>query len=504
MDTFQYIKDMLWAIRTELLSYRVWVALGFAAVLICIGVVAVNWPKNYVSSATIVKDVTNVIEPLLRGAAEVADIDKKENVSNIVYSRPMLEEVLRRVNPDFEQWTPEELALRLMLLRSGLSVQDIRGTNLTRLTYRSPDPDVAYHTLTAVVDTFIENRMQDKQKKSHEAHDFISKQVDQYKRRLVAAEEKLKDFKASSVDETELSVKERMSDLAREIQELEISIDEARQRISSTRSELRKESENVSLRKKASALEGRRAELVEQLDELRLVYQDSYPDIVTLKLQIAEVDTSMEILAEELGWKAGQVSELPLLEELRKQLSAAEVDLETRKRRKAALEKLLAEERILADTVVGNQAELAERMRDYDVTKKLYEEMLRRKENAKLTLALNDEGQGETYKVAESPIYPLAAEGIRALYIFLAAPILAFAAPIGLISVMVVLDPRIRSVSVLNQKLPEDMALLAKIPHRSTSLGQKLLRKDIFLLLLFAMTLMGGYVYSYVRFQNIL
>lgn len=504
MDTLQYIKDVLWAIRTELLNFRVWVALSFATVLIVVGALAVNWPKYYESSATILKDVTNVIEPLLRGAAQVSDIDKNEKVSDIIMSRPLLEEVLKRVHTDYDSWTPEVLALHLEQISAGLDVSPIRGTNLTRISYRSTTPDDAYHTVSAVVDAFIEDRMEDKQKKSYEAHDFISKQVEQYKRRLLTAEEKLKEFKANSVDDTEESVKERMTELSREIQELEISIDEATERVSSIRRELREESANVNLRKKAAVLEARRSELADQLDQLRLIYQDSYPDIVTIKVQIEEADSALAEITSDPKWKGGQSSEVPLMEELRKQMSAAEVDLETRKRRLGALKKLLVGERSLSDEVAAHQAELTERTRDYDVTKNLYEEMLRRKENAKLTLALNDEGQGESYRVAESPSYPLNSNGLRALHIFIAAPILAFGAPIGFICMLVLFDPRFRSVTVLSQKIPEDLALLAKIPHRSNPLSTRLLRKDILFLSVFAILLMGGYAYSFYRFEHVL
>src|SRR5690606_10382249 len=133
-----------------------------------------------------------------------------------------------------------------------------------------------------------------------------------------------------------------------------------------------------------------------------------------------------------------------------------------------------------------------------------YEEMLARRENANITLALNDEGQGESYKVLEPPTYPLKPAGIPAILVFLAAPVVALAAPVGLAVAFVILDPRLRSVALLSQKLPEGVPLLGVVPHRGTPLAARLLRKDIILLTLLAIILMVIYGYTFYTFKTLL
>src|SRR5690606_19078305 len=171
--------------------------------------------------------------------------------------------------------------------------------------------------------------------------------------------------------------------LAAEIQNLRMAIQESEEKIRTTRTQLTEESQNVTQRARLRTLTERKRALVEQLDQLRLTYQDSYPDIVALKNQIFEIEQQIDGYRSEYSI-SGQVSELPLLEELRKQLSTAEVDLKTQKRRMVSLEELLAKEYHVAERVAANQAELMDLTRDYDVTKKVYEEMLARKENANI------------------------------------------------------------------------------------------------------------------------
>lgn len=506
MDGLQFIKDIVVALKYELIRFRGFVAAVFAVVFLMILLLAINWPKMYSSSASIRRDVTSVIEPLLRGAAEMSDATKDDKVPQIINSRRILERVLYRVNPAAENYPPEQKEMAIANLRHSLTVQtSSRDRSVTELSFLASDPETAYTNLSAIVDVFIDDRAAAKQKESYDAHSFISEQVVRYKKRLEEAELRLKEFKSRSVDATEDSVARRISDLTAEIQNLKIAINESEVKIRTTEVQLASETTNLSVRGKLEELRERRDSQTEELDRLRLIYQDSYPDVVALRSQVFELDQRINDLATSSGWSGSDDnSELPLYEELRKQLSTAQVELKTQRRRLAALEDLLAQERELSDEVATNQAELMDLTRDYNVTKKVYEEMLSRKENANLTLALNDEGQGASYKLQEPPVYPLEPAGIPALYIFLVAPVAALAFPMGLVLLYVLYDPRIRSVTRLQAKLPEGVPLLSYVPHRGTSLATRLLRKDMLLLVMLALILLGVYVYTFITFRDVL
>lgn len=504
MDAIQYVKDIFTSLKRELIRYRAAAAALFTVLFLAVLYVALNWPKYYVSEAMIIKDVTNVIEPLLRGTAQVTEVNKNETIQDLILSRRLMDRVMARVNPDVAKMTPDQLEVEFLRLRRNLQVSpEPTNRNITVLSFISSDADEAYETLKAVVSVFVEDRTAEKQKVTYAAHNFISEQVVKYKKRLEKAEEKLKDFRSRNVDASEQVVKDRIAGLAAEIQNLKIAIQESEEKIRTTRTQLQEESQSVNQRTRLKSLTERKEALSEQLDQLRLTYQDSYPDIIAIKNQIFELEQSIDEYRSAYSI-SGQVSELPLLEELRKQLSTAEVDLRTQKRRIVSLEELLEQEYKVAERVAANQAELMDLTRDYDVTKKVYEEMLARKENANITLALNDEGQGESYKVLEPPTYPLQPAGVPAILIFLAAPVVALAAPVGLAIAFVILDPRLRSVALLSQKLPEGVPLLGVVPHRGTPLAARLLRKDIILLTLLAIILMVIYGYTFYTFKTVL
>lgn len=501
MDSLQYVRDIVRALKSELVRYRGLAALLFALVFAVILAAAVQWPKYYRSQAIIKMDNTNVIEPLLRGAAEVSNPDKTEKVADIMYSRRFIIKVLNTLDPETVNLAPE--ALELAIIDVGNHLEVISAKDFTTVAYLSSDPDIAYSTLSTIVNTFITDRQAEKQKETMSAYDFIAGQVVVYKKRLEDAEQRLKEFKSKNVDIGEDAVKDRISDLQQQIQNLEIAIRESEEKIQTTRSQLAREGEFLQLRTRLEGLEARRASLIEERDRLRLIYQDSYPDIVTINTQIDEIDYSIAQLRAEQGLGSStQTSELPLIEELRKQMSTAEIDIKTQRRRLESLKALLQEEYKLADSVASNQAELMDLTRDYNVTRDWYEKLLVRKENASLTLTLNDEGQGVSYKVVEAPLYPLKPAGISAAYVFLSAPIIAFLAPMGIALAFVILDPRIRSYTVLSSKLPEGISLLGYIPHKGSTLSSRLLRKDMLLLLALGIMIMVAYGYIFYTYGS--
>ncbi len=506
MDSIQFYKELLNATKRELIHFR------FAAVLIAsivffgAFVAAMKWPQVYRSSAMIAVNHTNVIEPLLRGAAEVSDAGNNEKVTDIIGSRRLLEKAVQRVADNKgEELSGEQVALRIRLIRNGLTAESGRGNrSITHVNLTSDSQDGAYESLEAIVAVFLEDRVSEKQKDSFEAYSFIDAQANKYKGQLEAAEQRLKSFKAQSADVTEAAVKARIAELTSQIKDLNISIEETQETLKATRQQLTSESQFLAARTKIVALEERKALLTEELDRLRLSYQDGYPDIVSLKSQLRDINIS---IADKMSLinvdTTGDVSELPLYEELRKQYSSAELRLVTQKRRLRALKQLLVDEKALADEVAGYQAELADLTRDYDVTKNHYEAMLARKENAKLTMALNNEGQGENYKLIQSPVYPLKPEGLNPLLILLIAPLLAILAPIALAFVYVFLDPRMRTETQLAAALPEDVKLLGVVPHQRTPLGKRLARKDMLLIGVWSLILVAFYIYYVVEWVSI-
>jgi polysaccharide chain length determinant protein (PEP-CTERM system associated) len=489
-----FIKDLLLALKYELIRFRLWCVLLLIVVSFAALSVGFLWPKTFTTSAVLFAEETSIIEPLMRGRAAVTDIDRSVRAREVIYTRQIMEAAGQQaglVSSDMSQ-TQKDVVVRR--IRGGLHVIT-EARNVFRVGYSASDPDTSFHVLNAIVNVFIEDTIRRRREESLGAFNFIDAQVESYKRQLELAEDRLKEFRAHNLDGTEASVTARLGQLRNELENLTISIEETQSRIASTQEQLGSETRYLQARGKVDGLRQRRQVMAAQLEQLRLSYQENYPDVVSLREQIKELDASIaELHVSGEVYTGADSIENPLYEELRKQLSIEEVNLRAQKRRMQSLINLQEEEFSRAQRIAASQAALSELTRDYNVTRDVYEEMLQRKESARLSMTLDIEGQGVSYKIQEPAAFPLSPTGLRYIHFAILGPILGMLAPIGLLVMYIMLDPRLRSAHALHEQMPAGVALLGVIPHYHTPLGERLVRKDMLLLTALWLLAMGAYV----------
>ena len=173
-------------------------------------------------------------------------------------------------------------------------------------------------------------------------------------------------------------------------------------------------------------------------------------------------------------------------------IATEKVDVNAARRRLQRTEQQLEEERKRMERIAERQAELAELTRDYDVTRSIYEDMLERKERARLSMTLDIEGQGVTFRVQEPANFPIQPDGLRFLHFVMAGPLLGVLFPLGLLVVYVYFDPRIRFASSLESI--SSVPILGVVPHMSTPLTKRIMRTDVILLGLFVIVVMAVYL----------
>lgn len=490
-----YLREILSALRAELRGHRflcILLFVGFSFGLLGMGII---WPKNYTTTAVLFADVTNIIEPLLKGSAEMTKIDRSEQASEIIYTRNSLVMAGKEAGLITAVTSPEEQDRIIRELRANILIKRERNNDHFQVSYSANNPDSSFEVLNAIINVFIEDTARKKREESVGAYNFIDAQVQTYKKQLESAEEKLKEFKSQNTDGSEDSVATRIASLRQEVELLKISIEEAQSRISSIQKQLSTEGQYLQAKGQIDELKQRRQLLNSQLEQLLLSYQENYPDVISIRSQLAELDSSIKKLqASGDVYGNNQKVENPLYEELRKQLAEADVDLRSKKRRMESLIELQAQEFERQQRIAANQAELSELTRDYDVTRKVYEEMLQKKEAARLSMTLDIEGQGISYRIQEPASFPLKPSGLYFIHFAILGPLLGLLLPIGLLVLYVLVDPHLRSARALQKLLPPEIELIGVIPHFNTPLGERLLKKDMLLIFGIAFVAMAGYV----------
>lgn len=481
------------AVVREAINFKTWVVLLFAVVSLAVLAVGMVYPKTFTSSTTIHADRQNIIKPLLAGQAQTTNVsDHVRFVREVVVSPRLLKELVLDLelleDPDNER-AIEALSRSI---GSSLSVKSL-GPYFIKIEYSGEDPAQVYNIVSKITDMFIKDSSETKRKESREAFLFIDKQAKSYKAQLVDAEEKLKQFNANNFDGTEDAAKARIGRIRDEIETIKLDIEETQTRIVSLEKELKNESQVVENRYRADEFRLRLADAQSRLDTLLLTYTEDYPDVVALKQQIEDLKQTIRNSESPVrGTATSDVSANPLYEELRSRVSTQKVELNTKKRRLARTELKLEEEYKRLERIAAQQAELAELTRDYSVTKSIYEDMLSRKEKARLSMTLDVEGQGVTYRIQEPAAFPLSPKGMKFLHFFLAGPILGALVPLGLLIVYVQLDPRIRFKESL--EAITDVPVLGVVPHMTSPLSKRVMKSDVILLGTFLIIILCLYV----------
>lgn len=489
-----YIRELINALKSELIRFRFWVVIAFISISFAILFVGMGWPKKYSTTVTLVADVTNIIEPLLKGSAEMTKIDRSEQAQQFIHTRGVIEAAARERGLIKKDMSPDQQDRIIKAIRASLVVNSDKN-NFFKLSYSSNDPDNSFEMLNAIVNVFLADTEKRKREESLGAYNFIDAQVQSYKHQLELAEEKLKDFNSENLDGSRETVTGRLSTLRSDIENLKITIEESQARVNTLQQQLGNEGQYQQSKGQSDELRQRRIALSAQLEKLLLDYQEDYPDVVTTRAQLATLNASINKL-EGSGQVYSNTENVanPLYEELRKQLSVAEVDLRSQRRRMESLIRLQGQEEERAQRVAAGQAQLSDLTRDYNVTRKVYEEMLQKKESARLSMTLDIEGQGVSYRIQEPAVFPLKPSGIGFLHFALLGPLAGFLIPLGLLIAYVLVDPHIRLSRVLQSQLPPEIELLGVIPHYNSPLGERLLKKDMVALLSISAVCMVIYI----------
>ena len=467
----------------------------FALVCGAILMVGMSWPVTYETETTIYADNQNILRPILGQKAQVTKIQDQTRVVQEVINSPR---ILRRVVATLhsESVLDDKLQLERLVnqIRAKLYVYRI-GNSYIKIGYSDATADAAYNVLNTVVDQFLQDRSESKTSGSKDAFEFIGRQVSQYKSQLVAAENRLKEFQGDNVDGREVDVNVRINQLRASIEEQKIELQESTSRIRSLVQQLREESQFSAQQLQADGNRERLRTLQARLGDLLLVYKETYPDVKAVKAQIKNVQDSIVNSEQPVSRNAGLAGDLsvnPLYEELRSKLAEARVDQKTQQHRLAAKQKLLDEGYERSKRLAGRQAELVELTRDYDVTKGIYEDMLARKESARLSMALDVEGQGINYKIQEPASFPLSPTGLRFYHFVLLGPVLGGFLSVVMVIGYILLDPRIRLP--LEIRHFSQAPMLACLPRLSSAQEVKQTGMQIALLALLFSLVMSAYI----------
>jgi len=417
--------------------------------LVALGV-AYTWPKQYHSSTSILVSEDNIIRHLLEGRAVATSVyDRALIAREVIFSRKVMDEVLEAGG-----WLANAPSLaEREQMASQIEGRTTIGTpreNLIMISYSDNNPRRARLVAEQFAEQFIAESTEAKRRESREAYEFVSDQVRQYQAILMESEVRLNQFLDSSEDArpgTGNEVNLRVAELRRDIDNWRLARMELESGQASLEAQLGGLSTETGVQSYQAQLRQRIAVVQDELDTLLLGLTPLHPDVVRVRLQVEDLRAELAASSDRrTGPTDGAGFEHSLLhQELGSALAGKRQEAAGLNARISATERLLEEELQRRRRVGDTDMQLAELTRDHSVNQNIYEDLLDRLENARLSMRLDEVGRGLTFSIHEPAMEPAQASGLRFAHLALGGMMAAVATPLGLILLLVRLDPRIRS-----------------------------------------------------------
>ncbi len=450
---------------------------GIALLTLAVGLLL---PKNYMVSTTILAQESGIIQPLLEGRAVATGVTDRAGIARqVIYSQRVLEEALKtggwldgNPSPVKQDRLVEDIKERIRITAP--------RPELVQINYRDSDAERAYKVTERLSQMFISESLAAKERESREAYEFINSRVSEYHKKLTDAESNLQNYRSANVDAQPGSVTDvnsRISALRTQVEQTRMSLLEQRSRQSAISEQLSGESAVTAVQTRESLYRAQLLSLQSQLDTLLLNYTEQYPDVVRIRHQIADIQQAMQQEEQRRAQGPQQSgtfadSQLnPMYQELRSQNAAAGREVAATQTRMGIAESMLEAELNRSRRIAESESALAELTRDYEVNRDIYQDLLRRRENARVSMELDREQRGLTLRVQDPPIMPVRPTGLRFLHFALGGLLVAVMVPLGLLFLLVRFDPRIRSVRLLQKHA--DRPMLTVVPAYRTHLAKR-------------------------------
>jgi polysaccharide chain length determinant protein (PEP-CTERM system associated) len=501
------------ALITESFYSRRLVVRIFVIVNVALLTAGLLWPKGYTASTSILVDERTIIQPLMQGAAVATDaLDRSKNAREVIFGRKIMDQVLE--HGGWSKSIPSDELERLIEETKKRTVISTVGRNILRIEYQDVDPERAFRVTEKFAELFIQESIAAKAAESGAAFAFIEKQTQDYQDKLTRTEEELKELRSSTLDArpgSDGEVTTRLNDLYRRIEAATQELREAEVKEASLDRQVSGEAESTAAISREGQYRARIGDLQSRLDTLRLSYRDTHPDIVQVKQQIQDLIDAIN--AERLRREQTKgsvrsepdesVVNNPVYQHLRREQSQNQGTIEALTARIAELQRQLQNELSRGKRMHSGDARLAELTRDYQINRDIYQDLLRRRENARVSMNLDRDRQGLTFKIQEPATLPQAPSGPRFLHFVLGGVLLGLVIPIGLLYLRLQIDPRIRVGSAIT--VPHKLPIMTVVPHLWTPRELKGLRWELaWLTLVVVATIAALAAFAAMRFIKVM
>ncbi len=416
-----------------------WIAIAIAWPLMITGVIVVDQIKDrYTAETKVYIDSTSVLKPLLKGLAIQTDFEA--NVRLMVrklLSRPNLERAARIMDLDIEANTPEDMEKLITRIRDRVGITAKNRTDTYSITYSDQNRNVAKKMVQTLLDIFVEDTLGKSVNESDSAIAFLDKQIEKYDQLLQEAENRREMFKRKNVGlmpKDGVNYYSQLQQINTELEKAQRELNESINRRNKVRSEQAKFNALEEISTPAISIYDERILSQEaKLDDLLLLYTDEHPDVINARMVLNSLikRRDQDIKDNAQKQQKADKSNNPVYQELQILLTQTEADISSLKARVASYQAKSVELKKLVDIVPKIEAELQRLDRDYEIHKKNYNDLVQRREQARISEDVQSGTDQVKFRIIEPPFVPTKADFPNRPLFDMAVLILALGAGYG-------------------------------------------------------------------------
>jgi len=457
----------------DILKRRIW-SLLIPAVLIFILalILAFSLPAVYKSTATILieeQDIpANYVVTTVTSYAE----QRLQTINQRIMSSPKLLEIINRFNlyaDKKEKWTTDEILYKMRedisLTPISVDVTDRRtgrptmATIAFTLSYEGKDsPEKIHQVANLITSRFLSENIQLRKRQTTEASTFLEKEMELVKVKFTKIDAGIAEFKEKNIN----SLPELFQVNMQSLNNIEQNIERLNEQLKVLRE--RKSSLETQIFAIVSESESQDKIRLDQLRlalvNLRINFSEKYPDLIKVKLEIAELE---ERIKKSKRSENSEREDNPLYITFSSQLSGINAEIDSVKRHIKELEEKNDNYRKRIEATPGVEKQLKHLFAEQVNTKLKYEDLMAKLMEARVAQGLEKEQKGERFTLIDPPMVPEKPFKPNRVAIILIGLVLGMGAGVGAASLHEFSDQSVYKVEALFSAT--SFPVLAEIPE---------------------------------------
>lgn len=455
----------------ELFYRRKWLFIIPALLGTVIGIiVSLSLPSYYRSTTLILVEQQQVPEAYVRPTDTITIERRLTNINEQITSRTRLTSIINEFKLYQDAAKTSSMIAIVGRMKKDIEVKvGERNNNAFSISYIGRDPHITMQVTNALASSIIEESLKTREQIAEGTSEFLENELEKAKQALEKQENAVRKFKEANMGK----LPEQLEANLRTLDRLQLELQSVRQNAminvgGALPSSLTGALPDISLE---AELERRKADLANLLS----IYTENYPDVITTRNRIKEIEAQLTNRGETGSLKKEGLSEQkPDTETLANtaNLTATTYQTPTPRQREDELIKKIKEYEKRIEGIPANEQKWLDIRRDYDMSLKNYQTLLEKKLNARLAENLVKRQKGEKFKIIDPANLPEEPYKPDRLRIALMGIAIGAGIGAGFILLLEFLNPAFNK--------PEDFAdiltqpVLATIPVFSVKIDKKL------------------------------